>query len=944
MFCSYIDTLKEFTQDLKIKLNTYNKLFIISLLVLVSFSCSTKKNKWYNRTYHATVAHYNAYWNGNDAYKQGVKFISDNQADDFSRILPVFKTGNQELAASVKPSMERAIEKSSKVIKKHSMFIDKKERNPEIKKAYLLIGKASFYKKDYKVASATFKHIISGWKNEDIMYEAMIWQALTACMEKDYSLAESTLDQVRNRIQEKKAPKRLNKFLYSVYAETAIAQKKYSKALEYVQLAKKYSKSRSFNTRLTFIEAQLYQQANELEYASKLFSRVALRAKKYDMQFAAMLRQATCYDPKKGNSKKIIAKLDKMAEDTKNIDLKDQIYYALGEIYFKDKNVDKACEYWEKSVNSSTNNENQKIASALRFADVNYELLEKYEPAHDYYDTALTIMKKNYPNYNQINSKQTVLKNLVTNLRVVTRWDSLLALSELSQADLDKKIDGWIKEYKKKQEELRKEQEAQRLLLASLTRQNPYDQYRPQSSWYFYNNTTVQAGKTEFMRVWGVRKYEDNWRLSDKQQTFDFSDMEEDSLDVEESDSLGGDGKLGKPALAASKNPESREYYTKDIPRTQGKKDSVHTEISKALLAAGYIYYQGLSNNLKAIETFLELQKRYPTYPTTLPSSYHLYRIYDKIGQTPNANYYKNKILNEYPESEFAMMIENPDYWKESSSVNSKAELIYRDVYNTYISKNYPLTITKAKQAIDSIHFGPYIPKLLYLKAIANGKIYGIDSLMQDLNMIVYNFPEHSMTPTIENQLKYLSANYNIASQNLAYKGDTKRNQENSKEENTNKKTNPEDSTTQINTIVDHTVNDEDLLDAESLIYKYRNMDHFYVILYDDDKLNSSEMRIKFSNFNSTFFPEEQLKLTSLLFTMSQQMITVNRFSDIDKAMKYYQSVISNEILKDIDPSLYSHFIISSQNYPTFYNKKNIPAYLKFFRIFYLKPLEKENK
>ena len=74
----------------------------------------------------------------------------------------------------------------------------------------------------------------------------------------------------------------------------------------------------------------------------------------------------------------------------------------------------------------------------------------------------------------------------------------------------------------KKQEEIRKAEEAQRALLASSSRQNPYDQYRPQSSWYFYNNTTVQTGKTEFMRIWGARKYEDNWRLSDKQQTFDF--------------------------------------------------------------------------------------------------------------------------------------------------------------------------------------------------------------------------------------------------------------------------------------------------------------------------------------------------------------------------------------------------------------------------------------
>jgi len=929
---------------LKLILKTYKRLFILFLLIIVSFSCSTKKNKWYNRAYHTTVAHYNAYWNGNDAFKQGVKSIKENQHDDFSRILNIYKVGSQEQSASAKPNMDRAIEKSSKVIKKHSMFIDKKERNPEIKKAYLLIGKASFYKKDYKVAQATFRHIVSGWKDEPIMYEAMIWQAFTSCMEKDYSLAESTLDQVRNKIADNKAPKSLNKFLYSVYADNAIYQKKYSKALEYIQLTRKYSNSRSLNTRLMFIEAQLYQQAQELEYASKLFGKVAIRAKQYDMQFAAQLHQAMCYDPKKGDSKKIKSKLEKMADEDKNLEYKDQIYYALAEIYYKDKNVDRACEYWAKSVSASFQNTNQKIASSIRLADVNYEILEKYEPAHDYYDTALTVMKKDYPDYTIIKNKQIVLANLVTNLRIVTRWDSLLALSDLSQADLDKKIDTWIKEYKKKQEEIKKAELLAKALLSQSNRQNPFNQSQQVSSWYFYNLTTVQAGKAEFIRIWGQRKYEDNWRLSDRQQSFEFEEIDMDSTQTDQADSLDENGNPKSPQLAANKNPESKEYYTKDIPRTQEKKDSIHSEISKALLEAGYIYYQGLSNNGKAIETFLNLQKRYPTYPTTLPSSYHLYKIYDKIGQTPNANYYKNKILKEFPESEFAMMIQNPDYWQEISSINSESDKIYNEVYNTYTLKDYQQTIVQAKQAINDLHFGPYIPKLLYLEAISKGKIYGIDSLMNDLNLIVYNYPQHSITPTIENQLKYLSANYNIASQNLTYKEKPleNKNQINqyTKSENPNNKDTVQDSKTEI---IDHTISDEDILDAESLVYRYRNMEHFYVIIFDDDKLNSSEIKIKFSDYNSKYYKSDNLKLTSMLFTMSEQMITVNRFESIEKAMSYYKDLISNnEVLNDIDPTLFKHFIISTQNYPTFYNRKNIPAYLKFFRIFYLKPLEKE--
>ena len=56
-----------------------------------------------------------------------------------------------------------------------------------------------------------------------------------------------------------------------------------------------------------------------------------------------------------------------------------------------------------------------------------------------------------------------------------------------------------------------------------------------------------------------------------------------------------------------------------------------------------------------------------------------------------------------------------------------------------------------------------------------------------------------------------------------------------------------------------------------------------------------------------------------------------------------YPAINSKELLEGINPDYYTHFIISTQNYPTFYNRKNIPAYNKFFRIFYLEK-EKNKK
>lgn len=925
-------------------------LALVSLvLVLATVSCSTKKNKWYNRAYHTTVAHYNAYWNGNEALKEGVKTINTKQKDDYSYVIPIYKNPTLENATAVKPNMERSIEKASKVIKKHSMFIDKKERNPEIKKAYLMIGKASFYKKDFKTAQATFKYLVTAYKNKPIMYEAMIWLAFSYSADKDYSMAETTLDQVINYLQEKKCPRRYAKFLYSVCTDNALAQKKYDRAFQYLKLTEANSNPfNSFYTRLMFIEAQLYKQSNELEKAAYLFSKVAGRSKDYDMEFTSRINQATCYNPKKQSSKKIIASLEKMSVTDKNIEYRDQIYYALGEIYFKDRNVDKACVYWKQSVSSSVDNKNQKISSALRVADVNYTLLEKYDIANDYYDTALVSMKIDYPDYDNIKAKQRVLDNLVSNMRIVQRADSLLALSELPQTELDKKIEGWIKEYKRIQEEKRKKEAEEKALLAAIAASGSNNnRFNTTSSWYFYNVTTVQAGKNDFIKKWGQRELEDNWRLSDKQQAFNFVSMNDTASEATEEnagDSLSTTEKRKDSKGVRSNNPETKEYYTQDIPRTQTAKDSLNVGIAKALLNEGYIYYQGINNNDKAIETFLELQKRYPNdlyYPTTLPSSYHLYCIYDKIGQTPNANYYKNIVLNQYSNSEFAMIIKNPDYFSQLQKNNSYGERLYKEVYDTYNSHNYNLAIQKSVSAISTLKIGGYIPRLLYVEAISKGKLYGIDSLMSSLNMIVYNYPNDSITPIIDAQLKYLSANYNFVSQNMAYVSSGSLPQGNG--ENTLKSSKSDTTKTDVSKIIVPTFNDEDILDAESLVYRYRNMEHFFVLLFDDDKVNSSDIKRKFSDFNAASYSAVGLSITSLLFTMDKQMISVARFEDIEMAMEYYKSVLSSDILSGVPSSSYTAFVISTQNYPTFYSRKNLAAYMKFFRIFYLKPLAKKN-
>jgi len=84
----------------KIKINYF---FIIIFIFLVG--CSTQKNTGLNRFYHALTTKYNILFNGGESFKEGINYYRKNYQDDYSRILPVFTYGDEEIASGLKPQM-----------------------------------------------------------------------------------------------------------------------------------------------------------------------------------------------------------------------------------------------------------------------------------------------------------------------------------------------------------------------------------------------------------------------------------------------------------------------------------------------------------------------------------------------------------------------------------------------------------------------------------------------------------------------------------------------------------------------------------------------------------------------------------------------------------------------------------------------------------------------
>ena len=71
-------------------------------------------------------------------------------------------------------------------------------------------------------------------------------------------------------------------------------------------------------------------------------------------------------------------------------------------------------------------------------------------------------------------------------------------------------------------------------------------------------------------------------------------------------------------------------------------------------------------------------------------------------------------------------------------------------------------------------------------------------------------------------------------------------------------------------------------------------------------------------------------------------MIAMRNHSNRNLAMDYSHSI--DTMLQAYDKDHYTHFVISIQNYPTFYKKKSIETYEKFFNLMYLEPLQRQEQ
>jgi len=855
--------------------------------VALLYSCSTKRSGFTHRFYHNMTSRYNAYFNGNESLKEGVAALSKAHVDNYNKVLPVYKLGDAAAAQTVAPSMDRAFTKASIVIQRHSIFIKKKEYCNWIDDSYMMMGKANFYKREYKTAGETFDYVLKKFNANPIKFDAMLWIAKTYNQQGKYDKAQAILDMMQSKMDRKPLPKKVEKEFPMVYADNYILQMNYGPAIEYLVSALKLNKKKKIKTRLSFILAQIYQHTGNLQKATEMYQKVIRMNPPYEMAFNSKINIAQCYDVESGDSKLIKKQLMKMTKDAKNKEYLDQIYYALAEISLKEEDTTTTLKYLQLSARKSVSNNTQKAKSYLKLADLNFYMIPpKYEPAEAAYDSAVLVLAKDYPDYDNIINRKTTLTKLVKNLKVIELEDSLQDLAKKTPKERDAIIDKVIADIiKEEQRKMQEEMDRQQSLAILAQNNQTQNNNNNGSQWYFYNSSAISFGHTEFVKRWGSRKLEDNWRLSNKQVVIDFNEGNEVSGDSLAIDSL----KNAKPA-----NLKDRSYYMKNIPLTPEMLAKSNKRIADALFNIGYIYKEDLLNLEKSNETFESLLKRYPDNENALNVYYQLYDNYTDLNDQAKADYYKNLITSKYPDSDYAKILLDPEYYKQLENKKDEAAVFYQDTYIKYLDKQYDTVIVYANRALTTVKDKDLLSKFDYLKALSIGNTKKDTTVfLASLTNVVTRYPTSDVKPLAQNIIDRLTKKSKLTDDN----------------------------------------NPDSLVSKDNMAYKLNpDATHFYVIVVQIKNVNINTLKNQISDFDTQYFGLIKLNISNVYLDDKRQMITVSNFENKKKAMEYFSSLKANAtFLPNLKPSDYKHFLISVENYTTFFKNKDVDKYLLFF-------------
>jgi hypothetical protein len=871
------------------------------------------------KIYQNTTSRYNYFYNATNRYDESISNLQKTAKDDYSKLLSIDAMNLETAAQSVGGNMDSVIKKCATSIQIHD------PRSKWFDDLYLLMGKAYFLKNDLDNAIATFQYVANEYKpkkkveprplvrkavkpgdttkpivalaseeNYKGIYmfshrpsrnDALLWMLRCYIQMKAYSDAQTLAGILES---DQNFPKRLRGDLAILTAQLYLSTEDKQGAITQLTIASedKAHLSKASRRRATYLLAQLLAEQEDYANSTKQFEQVLKMQPELDMDFYAKLniaKNAVLLDEK--NTSKGEAMFNSIVRDGKYEPYYDQAYLTLGLLQRK-TNQEKAIKNLSKAIEITKPPSKVKVQAFRALGDLYFEQFA-YVQSKVCYDTALSMMTDAEADYVTIERRRNLLKDLVRELDVISKNDSLITLSIKSKKEQLSAV--------RKAAKLQKENAeiANSKASAAINDNEPIQVQGTMADWYFSKNLLMQNGKNNFMQTWGDRPNVDNWRRKTaissfaQQQDKEQKEVQEEVLQAKEEEST--DNKEKQLLAQIPNTPEALAICNK------ARANSIYN--------VGSLYYAGFQNDPKSVEYLEMLLKEYPDFTNMQQAYYTAYLSYKRLPDAIKAKYFLDKLAAEYPEGQLTALATDTNYVNAERQSSNEVLAYYDSTYQLYKSNNYSDVMPRVSFARTEYKRHKLLAKFDLLSAM---------SLIQTGKKKEGKVELENVITTYAGEEEATFAQDILA---LLRKSDT-----------TLKDSN--DAIKDLKASFDQQANAG--FDGYSLDLKAT---HYYMFVVKKIDSRFTPIKAGFSDFNSIKHSLEKIQSTMSLIDQNTGVLWFKQFKDAKSAMAYLREVQDEKSLYGVYTNAEIEMaVISELNYNYFKNTRDLSGYLKFFK------------
>ncbi|MET1169033.1 MAG: hypothetical protein ABWW61_03155 [Flavobacteriales bacterium] len=863
----------------------FRKYISLLLVAMVLSNCSTTKDRWINRQYHETTAHYNAFFNGEEALKEAVSAFEKSEEYDFEALLPIYYWPHEKQAPQMFAKMDRALEKSAKVIKNHSMVFRGEQKNDYVFKAYLLIARARFYKNEWIQCIEATSYMEDQFRGIEKADDEVFWAQLLAAQTHIRMDNAFQAEQILDEIYTKELPKAMLFEVQKTIAALHIHKRSWERAQHWVESAAELAPNKSQKVRLTYLNAQLYALLKKgYESALAYEAVLKLHPNDYDITFSAQIKRAENFDVYMEDITIIEKDLEKMLRDDKNISYRDQIYYVWALKRLGLEHFTEAEKLLVQSIQSSVENPKQKGKSYLALAGVAFDFRD-FVPAQAYYDSALAVLPAGYGGLDTLQHRKSVLDELVFEINSIMLEDSLQAMYGMSEMDLREKFRRFIAEKQKREEEARRRAELaemraeQNALLA-----NTGPQAISGGEWYFFNSQVRTSGLASFKRTWGDRPLEDHWRTKDKPAQ-GFGGV----VDLANADDGADSTEVALPS-----NDNSVEYYLSRVLLSQEDYNQSLIREATAKAELGFIYKDGLRDLVAADLAWLDYLEEFESYAQLTPKVlYGLYLLRGEQLDTENQEKTKEKLLKEYPNSPYSALLRGE---MKGPVVPREEQEAYEAAFAAFVSGGLKTAQMKLDLFIAQYPKTSLRAKAQMLQAFIYGADEKEDEVVAALKGVVNDYTDSEESTVAAQILALLMDDNEGRKQDFKGSGDQK---------------------------------------VQKIDFPEQpNAPHKFILAIPAENSNINDLRNALADFNKEHFKFDNLRIQNIFYDQATQLVIVSGLRTKEKAKVYLNtfSTLGGPLEQYYPKARSEAFYINNPNFGKVYRDKVLKEYIQHFK------------